>query len=661
MARVAAAAVALAALGIYAATLAPAVPTGDSGELIAASYVGGVAHPPGYPVFTMLGWVATHTLPGSPAVIMNFLSALFQAATVGLIGLLTARLVVPGWPREYTAGRGTLAGVAAGLSLALSTAFWAYALVAEVFALNNLFAAALLLLAIEWYRDRTKVWALWTLGLLSGLGAAHQQTIVLLGPALAVLLVAGIREDASIGGSDKKRRQRGRLVKPSHFVGGAAMILVGLLTYLWLPIAAAKDPVMNFGDPETADRFFNVVSRGPYGSFSLIPGQARGSVVENLGLYGEYLLRAFTPVGILLAVAGAVYLWRARRTEAWALLTAFLFTGPSFVMFAAAPLDSEIVKGIVERFYILSSLIVAVAAGAGVYAAVQLIARRVTARAPVVSAAALTAVVLAAGALAVVRWPAVDQSDNRVAANYGHDLLADLEPNALLLTREDHNYTSLVYAQYVDGFRTDVVVLDAELLKLSSYVAEQRQRHPGVDIPFDAYDAGVNSFLDIIEANIDDRPVYIAGSLPDEAAEEVREIRAGLVRRLSSDPEADEYGIVLAEPSRVLDLRFPSDTFPEKTWESLMAKHYGNAAHSLGFALHETTPTDNDPLVEQMYEQAIALGAPPEAYKNLGLFYWEREGDPQRIIELWETYLAFEPDDPQVDAIRQAIDRLRSQ
>ena len=78
-----------------------------------------------------------------------------------------------------------------------------------------------------------------------------------------------------------------------------------------------------------------------------------------------------------------------------------------------------------------------------------------------------------------------------MAEQYGRDLLRDLEPGALLLTRGDHNYTSLIYAQYVDGFRTDVVVVDGELLQLSSYVVEVLQRHPGVEIPFVAYLAGV--------------------------------------------------------------------------------------------------------------------------------------------------------------------------
>ena len=43
------------ALAVYLATVAPSVPPGDSGNLIVAAATLGIAHPPGYPLFAMLG------------------------------------------------------------------------------------------------------------------------------------------------------------------------------------------------------------------------------------------------------------------------------------------------------------------------------------------------------------------------------------------------------------------------------------------------------------------------------------------------------------------------------------------------------------------------------------------------------------------------------
>ncbi len=85
--------VALVAFAVYAVTVEPSVPTGDSGELIAAATVLGVAHPPGYPLYMLLGHLATLLPGGSPALRMNLLSALLDAVAVGVVFLVIHRLV----------------------------------------------------------------------------------------------------------------------------------------------------------------------------------------------------------------------------------------------------------------------------------------------------------------------------------------------------------------------------------------------------------------------------------------------------------------------------------------------------------------------------------------------------------------------------------------
>ena len=656
------AALGLAALGVYIGTLARSVPTGDSGELITAAYVGGVAHPPGYPIYTMLGWLATHVLPGSPAVIMNALSAVAGAGAVVVLSILTARLLVPGWPRSDDRASGLVAGLAAGASLALSTIFWTYSLVAEVFALNNLFAAAILLVAIEWYRDRSRVWALLSLGLLSGLAAAHQQQIIFLAPGLLVLLITGLVEESDQ--QPRRRRARARkvpTVRFRHFAWAVGLIGVGLTAYLYLPLAASGDPVMNFGDPENADRLWRVLWRIDYGdSFQLIPGSERGAYGENLGLYLESLWRSFTPVGIALALAGFVYLARRHRVEFWAILAAFVTSGPLFVLLASSPINTPITEGIVERFYMLSSVVLAITIGAGVLYSMIGIGLLTSLRPAVVVTSVGVLAVLLYGTLAAIRWDDVDQSDNRVAQNYGRDIIKRLEPDAMLLTRGDHNYTSLVHAQYVEGLRPDVAIVEIELLQRDFYLEELSARYPAIDFPWDVYNDNVNSLIDLVEANIDDMPIYLVGPMPVDLIEAVVEVRSGLARRVSLDEDADQYEAFIADPSLATDLDYPTETYADKTWENLMSRNYGVTAHGLAFALHADAPNDDDGLVEEMYRLSIDLGPPPEAYKNLGLFLFQRNRDAAEIVDLWETYISLGPDDPQIPAIQDAIQGLKA-
>src|ERR687884_80369 len=124
----------VAALVLYLHSLAPTITmangAGDSGELASTAYTLGIAHPTGYPLYTLLGFVITHLGGGEPAFSLNAFSAVMGAVTVGLLLLLALHVAwrtVPGapWP---------LAAIASGiavLAFALSTNFWTEAVVTE--------------------------------------------------------------------------------------------------------------------------------------------------------------------------------------------------------------------------------------------------------------------------------------------------------------------------------------------------------------------------------------------------------------------------------------------------------------------------------------------------------------------------------------------------
>jgi hypothetical protein len=81
------------ALLLYTVTCSPTVNFTDSGELITVAWAGGIAHPPGYPLYTILGTGVVHLPLGNPAWRMNMLSALLAALAVGLFyGLITDTL-----------------------------------------------------------------------------------------------------------------------------------------------------------------------------------------------------------------------------------------------------------------------------------------------------------------------------------------------------------------------------------------------------------------------------------------------------------------------------------------------------------------------------------------------------------------------------------------
>jgi hypothetical protein len=118
-------------LGLYAGTAASGVLPADNGEfqLVAATF--GVAHPPGFPLYSMLAGLVGHLPLGSgPAERVNLLSALIAATTAVWLYAAILRLT-----------RQRVAALVGSLALAIAPAFWAQAGVAGIRGLTAFFTA----------------------------------------------------------------------------------------------------------------------------------------------------------------------------------------------------------------------------------------------------------------------------------------------------------------------------------------------------------------------------------------------------------------------------------------------------------------------------------------------------------------------------------------
>src|SRR6266436_3837491 len=177
---------AITALGVflvYLNTLTPSIVGGDTGELITVACKLGVAHPPGYPLFTMLAKLFTFIPFGSIAWRVNLLSAVCDSAAAVII-LLTVRR----WTRNERAGL-----LAAGL-FSFSPLVWRYAVVGEVFALNNLLVALMIYSAGRYSDGHERKFAYLT-AFFFGLGMSNHHTSLFVGlPVLVWILITGRRQ-----------------------------------------------------------------------------------------------------------------------------------------------------------------------------------------------------------------------------------------------------------------------------------------------------------------------------------------------------------------------------------------------------------------------------------------------------------------------------------
>src|SRR3954466_2775499 len=89
--------VSLAVLVLYVVTLSPSTAMWDTSEYIAAAYTLGLPHPPGNPLFVLIGRVFS-VLPIAPNIAMriNLLAAICSAGSAAMWFLITERILV-GW------------------------------------------------------------------------------------------------------------------------------------------------------------------------------------------------------------------------------------------------------------------------------------------------------------------------------------------------------------------------------------------------------------------------------------------------------------------------------------------------------------------------------------------------------------------------------------
>lgn len=181
-------------LGVYILTLSPSVTLEDSGELITGAAAFGVPHPPGYPLWTMSGFLFSHLIPfGSVAWRINLESAVFGAAANAVLTLLvchSGRWLAQRWAGEamqpFARRLMFYIGMLAGLVIGFSDVMWSQGVIAEVYTLNALFVNLVLLLFYFWMLEPKRLRRLLVAVFVFALGLTNHHTLIQMIPAMLV-------------------------------------------------------------------------------------------------------------------------------------------------------------------------------------------------------------------------------------------------------------------------------------------------------------------------------------------------------------------------------------------------------------------------------------------------------------------------------------------
>ncbi len=461
---------------------------GDAGDLVTAAVTHGVPHPPGYPLYTLAGWLI-HVMPvGTPAWRMAWLSIVPHVITILCVYLLTYRLV-----------KSRMAALFASLVLVGNYLFILYSITPEVFALLDMFVAVLLLFAVVLH-TRFRFGVFVAACFVLGLSLAHHPLIIALVPSLVFLIRPGyVRARATW----------------RHGLAAIAAAGAGLLPYLYVFGTTGGTSMIVWDRPTTLLRFIRLITRADYGSFMSggVVGHTLYERLLNVKAYFTFLIVDYTWVGVALAVAGCIWLWRHHRPVFFAFLSAFILLGPGFSFYASFLIVNRFVLGTVERFALPSYVVVAPLIGIGMMtvstgiAALMPFAR--SAREKQRQLAFLFAVVFFLFPLVNIgmnAWRFRGFSADRTTDRYIQDLFASAPKHAIILLFRDTPLFGAQYMRYAVGYRRDTIVLHAARMTVTDYHEVIHHVFPGVNMPSEsvAPDAYIAAF---IAANRTYRPI----------------------------------------------------------------------------------------------------------------------------------------------------------
>ena len=427
--------VALPALALYARTLQRDVGFWDTAEFQAIGPVLGIAHPTGYPAYTLLAWLASVVFQpfGNEALRANVLSAVLVAVAVGVVAATVTRLT----------GR-FVVGVATGAALAVTSETWSIALRADPHALHLTLAAVLLLLLVVW-ADRVQTDApsdrvLFAAAVVFGVSLANHALTYLLAPGIALFVLVV---------------EPGILRRPKLIAACAGGLLAAAaLLYAYLPLRSAMNPPLDYANPETWDGFRYLVFAEQFrGTFRPLPGF--GDALRSVGDETLAELGAFAPLALVGVLAAA------RQRIGLMLLLATWFGVNWF--FALGYVNADI-----GRYYLVPLLAAAVLGGLGAGAVVDALVRlwrrfaqRDASVALAVAVSLAIAIIAVAPSLSFVptRFRSVDASRDELARTWLDGVMTGLPQDAVVVSWWSYS-TTLWYGQYVEHLRPDVTVID---------------------------------------------------------------------------------------------------------------------------------------------------------------------------------------------------------
>ncbi|MCZ6502737.1 MAG: DUF2723 domain-containing protein [Gammaproteobacteria bacterium] len=417
----------------YWLTMPKVVTFEDSGLFLQVCHFNGIAHPPGYPLFTLL-CVPWFWLPVDPVILGNSLSAVFAALTCIVVYFILKQLGVHRFIAAVTC-----------ILLGLSRDFWSQAIIVEVYSLNTLLVSLEIYLAIC-FANKPQKWHLFTMSFILGLGLSNHWPIVLLSfPGLALVCLARVEDLGKV------------LRSPANCLICLLLLVFGLVPYLSLFLKS--DPIFSYSGPvTTVAEFIPYLTREAYQG---VDQSATADLMDKIQFVGWLATQSLLQFGYgfaLVSLVGLVRGFAVARLVNAGILIIFLSNTVALAFLLGFEFDF-IHRGVFKPYPLVAWVCMSLWIGLALQWASGIPVRKVI---PVLIVAVFGLVMF------LVNWHRNDRSEDRLAHDYSSILLQSLDPSSNLIVTSDPQVGPVSYLNQVVGLRPDVTLYEAENLFFSN-------------------------------------------------------------------------------------------------------------------------------------------------------------------------------------------------
>lgn len=461
---------------IYLFTLAPSVVQIDSGELTAVQATLGIAHPTGYPLFTMIGYLfSLISLPFSKIFQLNILAAIYCSIGVGVFtytikycldNILVFRkknLSKESAKKEKKKSKEQstekqieipenfklITAVFGGLSLAFSRTFWFQSTSVEVYSLHLLLITLIIFFLLKAYvksfeNDKLSNWLLFAFFL--ALGFTNHLTTLMILPGTAYLYFSRYKFNSA---SFKKLALMITL-----------FILVLIAIYSYLPLRASQNPILNWGNPIDWERIYRHVTGRQYQVWLFTSFDSAGKQFSH---FWNILPFEFF-IGLLFVLIGLIVSLFRSKTLGLFILISFLFTLFYSINYDIHDIDS---------YFLLAFIMLAFFSSFGALKILEM------------KSLPKNYGLIGLGLVLVIQlffnFREVDQSGVYTYEDYTKAILNTSPKNSIIFSYQwDYFISASYYYQYVENQRKDITIIDKELLRRSWYYNQINNHDPNI-------------------------------------------------------------------------------------------------------------------------------------------------------------------------------------